>query len=129
MAILYLPAESIVEFLSTGAIDLQAVGRGRPYPVWMLYLIGWASALFLTPTVIGPIVWNYVTGFRVVMSETSIKCRSVTIDFKDIESVGRVGFLNRLRVSAKSGYHMTIPAVLGKHATDEIESRLDSLVD
>lgn len=42
-----LPAMSLFELLTTGTIDMDAVGRGRArIPTWILYLIAWPCFLF-----------------------------------------------------------------------------------
>ena len=42
-----LPAMSLFELVTTGTIDLEAVGRGRmEIAQWKLYIVGWAVFLF-----------------------------------------------------------------------------------
>ncbi|WP_298466809.1 hypothetical protein [uncultured Erythrobacter sp.] len=48
-----LPGMSIVELVTTGTIDLEAVGRGRrQIPTWASYLVGWICFLFFLPSLI-----------------------------------------------------------------------------
>jgi len=72
------PLASIHEIITTGTIDMDAVGRGRAeIPVWILYLITWPVFLYFC-------VLFFLPAFGAIIRGYVFKCDGETLIVKGV---------------------------------------------
>lgn len=126
---LYLPALSIWELITTGTIDLDAVGKGRrEIPIWQLYLTSWIIGPPLFFLNLAPIIYHYMMDFHIKISQESILTPRKKISINKIAEVSRTGWKNCLKISLHSGQEIILPSVFGKSVSDEIELTIRTLL-
>lgn len=79
-----LPVMSLHELITTGTIDMDAVGKGRrETPTWMAYLIGWF--LFLSTLLIyRPIIRYVLDGEMFRLNQQGIVIRDTTLTPEEV---------------------------------------------
>ena len=87
-----LPAMSLFEFVTTGTIDMDAVGRGRgKIPSWILYSLSWVCFAFVSVTAFAPALMCILKGVIFEIRDGKLILDGKAIRPEMIQSFGQAG--------------------------------------
>lgn len=126
----YFPILSIIEIATTGAIDFDAVGRSRrETPMWQLYIMGWTFGAFLLYNYLVPILFLYFKRFQIIISETHISTKDISICKNDIESISKIGWKNDRKINSTSEQYILVSSLFGNRNLNEIENMIQKIIN
>ena len=125
----YFPILSIIELVTTGTIDFDAVGRSRKaIPRWQQYVTGWLFGGFLIYNFFGPILFLYFKRYKIIISDTHISALDISIRKNDIVSISKVGWKNDRQINSTSGQYILVSSLFGNRNLGEIEEAIRKII-